>query len=414
MAPRIPFDVTFDPDSAEIFRQEGGFNRPSPIAGLIPPAVPQDDSITPDTIGFNQVTNKVRVNGFEFDADDSQSALDSLRELVPEKGMVPLTEGFTALTAGEFTKYIQDIKNPSYGTLAKRNFGIGADNLQLLFGRGLQFLGAEETGQTIVDQQIKDLRRNQPFQRQFTDIELGSETRGPLDWFVANLAQQGPNLIESALVAIAGAGLGAIAGGGANPFSALGGLFVAFAGRAKVKQEILQVAAKYNAGTALTAQEAKLLREVASGAAAAKIRQSTTAAGIQSGLAESAQAIAAAGRTQAVVGGAGGASVLGNLAFGVADLTGEQAEAGKRDRATALALAVPYALFESLPEFAALGFFVRGRRLTRGGKLKKTRSRLKSAAIGGSAGAVLEGVTEAGQESLLLSENKQVDLLGSV
>ena len=49
------------------------------------------------------------------------------------------------------------------------------------------------------------------------------KNHGAIDWFVANLAQQGPNLIESIGVALLGAGAGAVAGGGANPFTAAGG-----------------------------------------------------------------------------------------------------------------------------------------------------------------------------------------------
>ena len=62
-------------------------------------------------------------------------------------------------------------------------------NLKLLAGRVV--LGAEETGQDWVNEAVK-LYYNQPYQREFTGGELGDGSHGAIDWFVANLAQQGP------------------------------------------------------------------------------------------------------------------------------------------------------------------------------------------------------------------------------
>ena len=107
---------------------------------------------------------------------------------------------------------MNNIEDPGLGTLMARNFEIGGSNLKLLAGRGMQFLGAEETGQSIVDNAVRELYYNQPFQREFTEIDEVSGPNGAIDWFVANLAQQGPNLIESIGVALLGAGAGAVAG----------------------------------------------------------------------------------------------------------------------------------------------------------------------------------------------------------
>ena len=177
------------------------------------------------------------VNGFEFDVDDHESALRSKEAL--RGPLQTLPQNFRPVNSDEFGKYIQRIQDPSIGRLIKKNFGIGVDNLQLLGGRGLQFAGASKAGQKIVDQQIEDLAFTQPYQRLFTDIDSAG---GAIEWFVSNLAQQGPNIVESALSAIAGGLAGGAIGG--NPFTALGGAFLALSGKAAVKQAVIAAAKK--------------------------------------------------------------------------------------------------------------------------------------------------------------------------
>ena len=335
------------------------------------PAPPKPPVSTPPVhfVGYNQDTNEVFVNGSLFALDDAKRALESENELGKPIQQIP--PGFRPVAPDEYKAYLDGIENPSTFTLAKKNFGIGVDNLQLLAGYGLQFLGAEETGAAISKQQLKDLAKNEPYQRVFTDVE---STSGMIDWFVANAAQQGPMLIESALAAIIGAGFGAVVGGGANPFTAVAGGLAGLGGKAALKQAIMTAAKKRAGGEALDAVETKLLREAAAGGAAAI----TTAAN--------------------------------SYGIGIADITGEQIEGGTRDRGTASLLAIPYALFDLAPEAAALGFLAKSvKPITKGGRLKKGAQRAGRVARASAVGAVAEGGTEALQEALLITQNPEID-----
>ncbi len=364
----IPVDAISSGDIAQEFLA-GGVTNPATSFLPAPPPEPAQNFV-----GVNENTGEMFVNGARFHVDDAQSALDSEQWL--NRAPSPLPPEFRPLTPDEYKGYLNGIEDPSFGELISRNFDIGIDNLQKLGGHALQFAGAEETGLKVVNQQLKDLRANQPFQRVFTEDVDSPEAA--IDWFVANLAQQGPNIIFSAVAMIAGALLGGITGAGL--FVALGaGLTRAGTMKALLAQ-VTKIAAKRNAGTALSTMETKLLQELAAG---------------------SAKAIVQTGRKQAArVGGALAGGAAGGFAFGVADITGEQHEAGTRNRAAALALAIPYAAFEFIPEAVALKFFIKG---TKGGFLKRG---LK----GTTAGAFGEGITETAQEGLLLSQNPEIAL----
>jgi hypothetical protein len=348
-------------------------------AGLVPPlphgGIPER-AVAP--VGFNETTKEVFVNGFTFPANDARRALASERFL--DRPPTTLPQGFRPLSPEEFNGYISRITDPSFGRLMSRNFEIGVGNLRELGGRFLQFadpvLGTEATGAAIADAAQEDVARNEPYQRAATDIE---SAEGAIDWFVSNLAQQGPNLIESALVAIAGVAAGSLGAPSVLLFGAIGALMMRVGGKKGVEAAILAAVKKRVAGQVLDVTEKKLLQEISAAAAASIIK--------------------VAGKKEARLGGAAVFTVAGNLAFGVADVTGEQVEAGTRDRAMAAKLAIPYAFFESLPEFIGLGFFARG---IKGGLLKRG---IKGVA----AGAVGEGLTEVGQEALLLTENPEVD-----
>lgn len=400
------------------------------------------------TIAFSPTAQQLYVNGFQFGSDDAQRALESERYLGADPTELPAGD-WVALDEQAYGAYLNSIKNPSLGRLAKKNFGRGVDINQMLAGRFLQFAGAEQTGQKIVANQLEDLRKTSPFDRQFTDIGE-QENRGILDWFVANLAQQGPNIVESALTALAGAGAGAIAGGGANPFTAAGGALMSLAGKQTFKQSVLAAARKHAAGQTLTAAEIKLLREAAGITAQAKIQLSKAKglvpynpqvaalgkAGQQAQMANAA-ATRAAGKdrlaglltgatpinapvSQAMVGGAGIASIGQNYLTGVADVYGETIESGDEDRAIAAAMGIPYALLETAPEFILAGRVfgnLGGRSKVFGttplselsGKGAKAGELLKRGAVGFTVGGIGEGLTEAGQEGLLLGVNDQVD-----
>jgi hypothetical protein len=375
---------------------------------------------TPASIAFSPSQNKLFVQGNEFFADDAATALRT-EELLNQDGTgLPQGGDWVPLDQQAYGQYLQSIKTPSLGRLAKKNFGIGADNLQMLGGYGMQFLGAKQTGQGIVAQQLEDLRRTEPFQRQFTDVGSAPD-RGLTDWFVANLAQQGPNLIESAITATVGAFAGALAGGGANPFTAFGGAITAFGTKTAVKQAILAAAKKHAAGEILSEAESKLLREVAGAQLAKTIVTHGPNTMVPNAMLHDlgASAATALGKTQAKAGGAALGLAASNYGMGVADVYGESIESGDPNRALAAAYGVPYALLETMPELV-MGLRVLGGSKGKGILANRAFSDYKSLAgkggellkrgtVGLGIGGTLEGATEAGQEGLLLGANAHVD-----
>jgi hypothetical protein len=375
--------------------------------------------VMPASIAFSPSRNELYVQGQTFSADDAQRALE-VEPLLDAPGTGLPQGDWVPLDAQAYGQYLQAIRNPSLGRLASKNFGRGVDMTQLLAGRGLQFAGAEEMGGGIVAQQMEDLRKTSPYERMATDI--GQPNRGVLDWFVANLAQQGPNIVESVVTAALGAGAGAAAGGGPNPFSAAGGALAALAGRQSVKQAVLAAAKKYQKGEVLDAAETKLLHEMAGTTAAAQIKQGRLYASPQ-GLMNADQFAAYAGAgdalklgaQQARIGGAGIATGLQNYATGVADIYGETVESGDPDRATAAMLGIPYAAFETLPEFLLAGKVfgnigaAKAPLLQVPGIRGKLTEGAKRAGAGLFKGGALEGGTEAAQEGLLLAANEDVD-----
>ena len=333
----------------------------------------------PPSIAFSPSSKQLFVNGITFDADDAATALQSESYLQNPGTGLPRGGDWVSLDEQAYGQFLNSIKNPSMGRLASKNFGIGIDNMQMLAGRALQLGGAEKLGGSIVEQQAEDLRKTSPFQRQFTDIG-STPNRGVLDWFVGNLAQQGPNLVESVVTAAAGFVGGTAAAG---PLASVPGALAALAGKAEAKQAILAAAKKYTAGQA-TKEEIKVLNN---------------AAGVL---------------------GAATASLAQNYATGAADIYGEQRDqgAGADDmgaRITALMGAFPYAAMETLPEFllasrvlggnkgigSTLGMAPGATRLQRGAGYAGR------AAVGGAVGGTLEGLTELGQEGLLLGLSGQ-------
>jgi len=336
----------------------------------------------PPAIAFSPSQKKLFVQGQEFAADDATRALQSESLLRGPSTAMPQGGDWVPLDEAAYSQYLDSIKNPSMGRLAKKNFGIGIDNTQLLAGRALQLGGAEQLGGSIVEQQQEDLGKTLPFQREFTDIgsKPYGQSRGVLDWFVANLAQQGPNLVESVVTAAAGFAAGTATAG---PLASVPGALAALAGKAEAKQAILAAAKKYAAGQA-TKEELKIL---------------SNAAGVL---------------------GAATTSLAQNYATGAADIYGEQRDQGvgaedMRARVNALMGAFPYAALESLPEFMLAS------RVLGGGKgigsswgmapgatrLQRGAGYAGRAAVGGVAGGTLEGLTETGQEGLLLGISEQ-------
>lgn len=327
------------------------------------------------TIAFSPSSKQFFVQGRTFAEDDAQSALES--EALLGQPSTPLPAGdWVPVDQQSFAGYLQGIKNPSLGTLFKKGFGRGIDSMQLLAGRGLQLAGAEETGAGIVNQQVEDLRRTAPYSRQFSDID---SSRGAIEWFVANLGEQGPNLLESIAVAAAGAAAGSAAGG--PGVGTVGGAIAGLVGKSEFKAAVLAAARKQAAGQAIDAAERKLLR---------------TAAGIA---------------------GATAASYANNLATGASDIYGELREQGANPddvgaRMNALLGSLPYAALETLPEFLLAGRVLGGaaapRTMAAGATLRSRGAELlRRGAVGGVLGGAAEGTTELGQEALLLELSDQ-------
>ena len=346
----------------------------------------------PPSIAYSPSRKEFFVQGNVFSADDAPAALQA-EGLLTRPGVGLPTEGdWAPLDTASYQQYLQSVRSPSLGRLASKSFGRGIDQLQMLAGRGLQLAGAEETGGRIVEQQEEDLRRTSPYERQFTDIESG---RGAVEWFVANFAQQGPNMIESVLTA----GLGFLAGTATGgPLAGVGGAMAGLMGKTAFKEAVIAAARKKAAGEALNTAENKLLRE---------------AAGIA---------------------GAVTASYAQNLSMGASDIYGELREQGADvddmdARLKALAGSVPYAALETLPEYllASRVFGGVGARAalpgattttTRGAagtttvttepsRLARGAELLRRGAVGFGVGGVAEGLTETGQESLLLGISGQ-------
>jgi len=330
----------------------------------------------PPSIGYSPSRKEFFVQGTTFAADDAQGLLQAEGLLGGPSTGLPTGGDWVPLDTQSYGQLVQNVRNPSLGTLAARNFGRGVDVTQMLAGRALQLAGAEETGGRIVGQQMEDLRKTTPYERQFTDIESG---RGAVEWLVANFAQQGPNMIES----IATAGLGFLAGTAASgtPVGGAAAAFSSLLGKAAWKEGVKSALSKQAKGEALNVAEQKLLRE---------------AAGIA---------------------GAVAASYGQNLATGAADIYGELREqgAGAEDtnaRLTALAGSVPYAVLETLPEFLLAGRVFKGvgAPTPMGVGVSPTRrglELLKRGATGFAIGGTAEGATELGQEALLLGLSDQ-------
>ena len=315
-------------------------------------ALQNTNSQIPSVYG-NSSTGQFFVNGLLFDAGDHKSALESESYLAAPATQEPQGTGWQPIDTAGFQGYINSIKDPSLGTLTSKNFGIGMDNLQLLSGYGLELAGAESLGQSIQDQQLKDLSYNEPYQREFSGIE---DSEGALDWFVANFAQQGPNLIESLVVAAGGYALG-------GPAPSIGAGFANFIGKKTWKDSVKAAAEKRALGKTLDAAEKKVLK------------QATAAAAV----------------------------VTNNYLIGASDIYGEVKDADPEwARWKALAGALPYAALETMPEY-----FLASRLM---GGVKGKGGILRRFGTGVAVGAPLEGMTESGQEAILMGLNPDIDI----
>ena len=416
------------PANTDISRARQGSLQRLKDLGDVTLAAPPAPAAPPRVLAISRSTGNVWANGKMFSLDDAQGAIESEQYLggPPQPAPAAVATDWEPLSEEAYAQYIGQIKNPSLTTLAAKNFGTGVDTSQMLAGYGAQFLGAEEFGQGVVRQQLEDIRKNAPYQRSLEDVP----ERGVMEWFVANLAQQGPNLIESVVTAAIGAAGGAAAGGGANPVTAVGGAVTAMVGKQAFKQAVLAAAKKYTAGEVLDAAESKLLREAAGITVAArkelfdkigtvavdstgKATLFTADDAAKALLGPAAGKVAAGGAAQAQIGGAALATGLQNYATGVADLYGESVEGGDPSRGLAALGGIPYAAAETIPEYLAALRLFKGIGL----KAAKTGARggragtiATNVGVGTGAGAILEGTTEAFQETLGIGINADVDV----
>ena len=124
----------------------------------------------------------------------------------------------------------------------------------------------------------------------------------------------------------------------------------------------------------------------------------------------------AGGRTQAMTGGAFGGSVVSSYLMGIGDIYGEMRDTGTGGRFQAALGAFPYAAMETIPEFFLAGRIL-GKSFPRKGLGESTKSVGEWATSGGktkrfgkgfAVGGLLEGLTELGQESLILAQTGQL------
>ncbi len=162
--------------------------RPSSIS----PISPSNDVAT---VLFSPATNKVFVNGAMFDRDNASAALESLDKLYnPPSSPEPIPTGITdwqSVTPASFGKYIKGIREPGGLKLLGKGFKAGAEGLKTLVGSGLHFLGREETGQGIIDRAVERIRKDEPYHRRLSKVDVGSDTNGAIDWLIYNIGRKG-------------------------------------------------------------------------------------------------------------------------------------------------------------------------------------------------------------------------------
>ena len=328
-------------------------------------AAQEPPEITEPSVGFNETTNQVFVNGLTFDADDYQTADRSATPEYLSRTPTGLPGGFSRMSPELYAEYIKDIRDPGKLRLMGKNFGIGADNLQNFLYSGAALIGDSIGSETIsefaregIEQQTEDLRRKEPFQQTFTDDVL--KEGEVVNWFLGNLAQQGPNLLESMAAFLAGAGVATVATG--NPLAGIVSGVGAALGKGQFKKRIMDVVAKKQRGEALDQGDYALIKGV-------------------SGIA---------------------ASIGNNYRTGVSDVylqlleSAEMKDPGAGQRLFSLVAGVPYAAAETLSEA-----FVVSKFLNPAGASSAFRRVLS----GFGSGAAAEGIAEGAQESTVMGSD---------
>lgn len=370
---QAPSTVPFEQDVA------GAFSNFGPSQSTVPSGPPSA------TVAYNPASKEVFVAGYgRFAADDETAAATSFGH-VKANTTAPIPAGFTALDSNSYAQHVNEIIDPGIMRVASRNWGIGVDNLKQLGGHALQILGAEKTGQGVIDNATKSLNKTSVYNSEFTDTSLGGGEKSVLNWIVGGLAQQGPTTLGFLSAWLLGNAAGGAAYGTAAAARAatvagrIGGLF----GKAEYQSAVTSAAERYAAAQALPAAERA--------AAMAAIPQE----------------IKLLKDTSAMIGSAVAAGAL-NYGMAAATIDKEQMDSGVgRNRAISLLGAVPFAALDSLPEFAGMA--------TLFGKIMTSKPGLKGRVVGAAkAGAVLgglEGVTEASQDLISMAVTKPENIV---
>jgi hypothetical protein len=379
-------------------------------------------------VAYSPEENKYFIGGHVVDANNDTDVAVMSKYAGQE---APLPEGnWQVVDDTSFSQYVQSIRDPGLLTLMGKNFSMGTDEMQQMAGLGLQWLGAEQTGQYLADQEA-DLQPNQVYSRNFTDIGSTPEN-GVLDWMAATIGRLGPNVVESAITAGVGAVAGGAATGPAAPAGAVLGAIGGFFGKAAVKKALLEAAKKQLKGEALDAAEKKLMLSAAgmtnAAANAAKTRLAPGAFDemLNEGLTAGAQAVMkqapAIERRMRQIGGGIAASTASNIFQQTGAAYGEtMADGGEGNRPVSLLVGTLGGLLDTAPElllagrlFSELAGDVVGVAKTQ----RKSMDILKGVAKGrtgriagyGALGMGIEGATEGTQEVLQIAANPVLDL----
>jgi len=382
-------DMPYSQEDSSLFSDDLNLNVDSLIGGSAPIPQVQSQPQGP-AVKYQPRSGKMFVNGFEFSADDHERALQS-KTFLTNNRVEPDTGGWVDLSPQEYGNYVNKIQDPSTLDLFLKNLDRGLDVGQLLFGRALQFVGAEETGKAMVDRNIEQLRKTSPYERSASEIK---DIEGAWDWFWANLGQGVPLVLESIGVGVAAALAPVTTTTGAAisaPLMFVGRQMAKNIGTKKWRSEVTTLFNKRSFGDISPSMNINRFKAPI-GKGKKPYRKPFTLA--EANLAKRVLAM--------------GAIAANSYAIGVADIYGELREGGSEAsdmnaRLATLAGAFPYALLESLPEIFIGARFLKG--TGKGGLGYRAGKVGEGIAYGG----ILEGITETGQEEILMRIDEGVN-----
>ncbi|MEM0462117.1 MAG: hypothetical protein QW318_07970, partial [Candidatus Caldarchaeum sp.] len=345
---------------------QGAFAVPSgglsdeQMLGLVASPLPNIERKNTDfPVYFNPATNEFDINGRRVLATNYADILNAVQSAgAPRQSRPSAREGWQPMPLASFQQYLRSITDPSTGRRFSKSFRTGVLGMKDIAGSSLQLLGAEKTGQRIRDSAEERITQLSPFASQIENVIDGEDSL--MDWAVSNFGQALPTVLGSVVAGITGAGVGAAAGAATKSPALLStaSTLARLLGSQHFSKTVATAAAKHAAGQALTLAERKAL---------------LTAAGSVAGLG------------------------LYGYGMGIGDTYGEMRDKGAapddmRARIVAAAAGVPYAALETIPELLFIRRFFGGAPLG-----KSLLGRISKAA---GIGALAEGMTELGQESL--------------